>query len=84
MEKRLKMQRFAMKKVLLYQELFEYFNYERKYVKKSRFFKKSSEKIKSQGQILIITQISHIISCKTNSQVRFLPCCTRKDEDTIL
>ena len=40
MEKRLKMQRFAMKKVLLYQELFEYFNYERKYVKKSRFFKK--------------------------------------------
>lgn len=47
MEKRLKMQRFAMKKVLLYQELFEYFNYERKYVKKSRFFKKSSEKIKS-------------------------------------
>ena len=46
MEKRLKMQRFAMKKFLLYQELFEYFNYERKYVKKSRFFKKSSEKNK--------------------------------------
>lgn len=46
MEKRLKMQRFAMKKVLLYQELFEYFNYERKYVKKSRFFKKKFGKNK--------------------------------------
>lgn len=46
MEKRLKMQRFAMKKFLLYQELFEYFNYERKYVKKSRFFQKKFGKNK--------------------------------------
>ena len=46
MEKRLKMQRFAMKKFLLYQELFEYFNYERKYVKKSRFFQKNFGKNK--------------------------------------
>lgn len=44
MEKRLKMQRFAMKKVLLYQELFEYFNYERKYVKKAVFSKKVRKK----------------------------------------
>lgn len=40
------MQIFAMKKFLLYQELFEYFNYERKYVKKSRFFKKKFGKNK--------------------------------------
>lgn len=84
MEKRLKMQRFAMKKVLLYQELFEYFNYERKYVKKSRFFKKSSEKIKYQGQILKKTQKSHIINCKTNSQVRFLPSCRERTKIRIL
>ncbi|EDT48616.1 hypothetical protein STRINF_00106 [Streptococcus infantarius subsp. infantarius ATCC BAA-102] len=31
---------------MLYQELFEYFNYERKYVKKSHFFKKSYGKNK--------------------------------------
>lgn len=84
MEKRLKMQRFAMKKVLLYQELFEYFNYERKYVKKSHFFKESSEKIKYQGQILKKTQKSHIINCKTNSQVRFLPSCRERTKIRIL
>lgn len=84
MEKRLKMQRFAMKKVLFYQELFEYFNYERKYVKKSRFFKESSEKIKYQGQILKKTQKSHIINCKTNSQVRFLPSCRERTKIRIL
>ena len=62
MEKRLKMQRFAMKKVLLYQELFEYFNYERKYSEKKPFFtKKVTEKIKSQGQILKKTQEKSII-----------------------
>ncbi|WP_303126357.1 hypothetical protein, partial [uncultured Streptococcus sp.] len=72
------------KKVLLYQELFEYFNYERKYVKKSRFFKESSEKIKYQGQILKKTQKSHIINCKTNSQVRFLPSCRERTKIRIL
>lgn len=83
MEKRLKMQRFAMKKVLLYQELFEYFNYERKYVKKAVFQKKFG-KIKSQGQILKKTQKSHIINCKTNSQVRFLPSCRERTKIRIL
>lgn len=46
MEKRLKMQRFAMKKTLLYRKFFEYFNYERKYAKKKPFFQKKFGKNK--------------------------------------
>ena len=82
--KGLKMQKICYEKVLFTKSCLNILIYERKYVKKSRFFKESSEKIKYQGQILKKTQKSHIINCKTNSQVRFLPSCRERTKIRIL